>query len=106
MFSFNCLKTVVKFKNIYIKVSTTHFFIKLKLNMFTFTLKKVVFSANDLNNSKLTIIITNKNIGFKGRDCDLPIDPCILKPCKNDARCHALNEKVFQLVVVLVEICF
>jgi len=34
--------------------------------------------------------------GFKGRDCDLPIDPCILKPCKNDARCHALNEKVFQ----------
>lgn len=70
--------------------------------MFIITVKKVVLSANNLNNNKTFDNNNKQNIGFKGRDCDLPIDPCILKPCKNDARCHALNEKVFQLVVVLI----
>jgi len=34
--------------------------------------------------------------GFKGRNCEIPIDPCILRPCLNGARCHARNEHHFE----------
>lgn len=34
--------------------------------------------------------------GFKGRNCETPIEPCILKPCKNGGKCHALSEQNYQ----------
>ena len=37
--------------------------------------------------------------GFKGRNCQLPIDPCILNPCENNGVCHARSEKIFELVL-------
>ena len=39
--------------------------------------------------------------GFSGSHCEQPLNPCLLKPCRNGGRCHATNQQMYSWVLRL-----